>query len=134
MPLTQTERERVKIHMGYGNVSMAASLTFGFPRPVQTMFLVEDAMNFLNEDGVNRVRQIIGILDKIECRLVETVDVLIASRAGDTDINLQAPDMIEREYVRWADRLADALMVPKYPFSRRTTGGVGGIRNIKVRS
>lgn len=135
LTLTQAERERVKIHLGYMNVSMAASLTFGFPRPVQTMFLVEDAMSFLNDDGVLRVRQLIAILDKIECRLIETVDFLIAENAGDTKINLDAPGMIEREYVRWSMRLADALGVPPYPFSKRFMGGgAGGIGNIKVHS
>ena len=50
--LTEEEKERVRYHLGYmetsfGGNQTAASLQFGIPRPVQTMFLVEEAIQNL---------------------------------------------------------------------------------------
>lgn len=122
MPLTVEEREKVKTHTGYGNVSMGASLAFGFARPIQTIFIVEDAMNLLNEVGVARVRNCLGILDQIECRLVAALPNLEFTKVDSIETNLAICDALEVEYVRWASRLADALMIPHYPFSRRFAG------------
>lgn len=122
MPLTLQERARVKTALGYGNVSAGASLSFGFARPIQTMFIVEDAMNLVTEEGVQRVRTVLGILDQIECRLVQALTLLDVVQVGEVKPNLEVCDRLEVEYVRWVNRLCDELMVPKYPFSSRFSG------------
>lgn len=133
MPLTPEERARCKTHTGYGNVTLGASLAFGMARPIQTMFIIEDAMNLINEFGVARVRNVLGILDQIECRLVAALPLLQGESIGDLKPNLSVCSALEGEYVRWADRLSDELMVPRYPFSRRFSGlGPGMAGNVRV--
>src|SRR5690348_18082117 len=44
-------------HMGYLQVSPAASITYGIPAPIQTMFLVEAAMDRLLVNAEDRVRK-----------------------------------------------------------------------------
>jgi hypothetical protein len=123
--LSDADKERVRYHLGYLNTSFAASLTLGIPRPVQTLFLVEDAMGLLIPHAVTRVRCILDTMDNIEARLRKQLDTLGVSKAGELDLHplkdrgQLVTDSLEREYVRWGNRLADILGVPHYPFSAR---------------
>lgn len=139
MPLSSDERYRIKYHLGYLATTTAASLSFGIPRPVETLFLVETAMNNVPEGfPVAKVRELLGVLDGIETKLIaaqtrlaaESIDsiTLRTTKQGESE-----PDALEREYRRWGGRLADMLGVPFYPYSERytTTGGTMA-GNVKI--
>lgn len=132
MALTPEEKVRVRYHLGYLNVQPAASLSFGIPKPQQTMFLVEQSMDLLIAGAEDIVRRLIGILDSIECKLLEAAEYLVAESIGDLKLREKAPQALEQEYGRWAKRLADTLGVPLYPFSARFSGGSGGAGNVPV--
>lgn len=137
MPLTESDRERVRYHLGYLEVSEAAALTFGLLRPIETLFVVETAMTNLLEISVPRVLALLGYLDTIECRLLTSQERLAASKLGDLSTRENEPDLLEREYVRWAGRLADVLGAPFYPYSNRFRstmmgGGLGYTGSIPV--
>ena len=131
MALTQEEKERIRYHLGYLSVQPASSMQFGQPRPVQTLFLVESAMNNLLEVAEGRLRNMLDILDRIECHLVDGLDRLAAKRLDGIELNNKEPDMLEHEYKRWAGRLADLLGVPLYPYSKRF-GPEMGAGNVPV--
>jgi hypothetical protein len=137
--LTPQDKERVRYHLGFLNTEFAGSIQFGLPRPVQTLFIVEDAMNLVvDEFAIDRVRRMLKILDDIECRLVASQDRLAASALGELKIERQGPqepDLLEREYYRWGGRLADHLGVPTYAYSNRYKNGQpgGGVRNVPVK-
>jgi hypothetical protein len=132
LALTTAERERVRYHLGYLQVEPAASISFGIPRPIQTLFLVETALTNLLEVAEPRLRKIIQVMDDIECKLIDSVDVLEASQMGDLHTRENAPGLIDKEYYRWASRLADMLGVPLYPYSARFKQFIGG-GNVPVR-
>jgi hypothetical protein len=141
-PLTEEEKARVRHHTGYPEVTSAASISFGIPRPAQVAFLLESAMNLILGTSVDRVRQILQILDDIEQQMVDAQCYLVADQleelklAGSGDSkNRLVTDRLESEYVRWAERLVDIFGVPLYPFSARFKGRSGGRRvgNIAVR-
>lgn len=134
MPLTDTEKERVRYHLGYLAVQPAASLSFGIPRPIQTVFLLETAMNNIIEVSCDRVRSIVRTMECIEQKLTEALDRLAVERIDEITIRDGEPDRLEREYGRWGGRLADMLGVPFYPYSNRFKN-VGGVMagNIPVR-
>lgn len=123
MPITPQEKVRIRYHLGYLNVQMAGSIQWGLPRPIQTLFIVEEAMNNVIEDAVGIVRNIVQVLDRVEAKLVESQDRLAAMKLGEItlrDANTPLePDLLENEYKRWAFRLADTLGVPLYAYSRR---------------
>lgn len=136
MALQPRDRSRVKYHLGYLAVQAAASIQFGIPRPIQTMFLVEDSMNNLIDDGFNvqNVLRILGVLDTVECHLVETLDYLAANRLGNLEVRPDQAQALELEYDRWSQRLADILGVPRYPYSARNQASAGvAAGNIRVR-
>jgi hypothetical protein len=120
MPLTESEKEKIRYHTGYMETSFAASMQLGIPRPVQTVFLLESAMSLLtNEDAVNRVRGILAQLERLEEQLKSATCSLVAEQVGDLKLRANFPDLLEKEYVRWAKRLADILGTPLYAYSTR---------------
>jgi hypothetical protein len=128
MALTTQERERVRYHLGYLNVGMAGSIQFGLPRPIQTLFIVEEAMDQLLAVGEDRVRRTLNVLDGVECKLIDAQKYLVAESLGDLKIRDGHPDRLEKEYRRWAMRLADQLGVPLYAYSNRfSSGGAGNV-------
>lgn len=118
-PFTADEKARIRYHLGYLNVQEPTSLSFGIPRPLQTVFLIESAMNNVIDAARDKVRQIIGIMDGVECRLVDAQERLAASRLDTLTMRVDEPDALEKEYMRWGLRLADLLGVPPYAYSTR---------------
>lgn len=131
---TPFEKGRIRYHLGYLGVQPAASLQFGIPRPIETIFLVETAMDKVIDDGFtpDKIRQLLGILDNVECLMQATLPNLQAMKMGQLELREDAEDAYEREYNRWAARLADILGVPLYPYAKRNRDAVDGV-NIRVR-
>ena len=124
--LTDAEKERVRYHTGYMETSFAASLQMGIPRPIQTIFLLEQAMSLLVADAAcDRVRGLLCRLDAIEEQLFRATKTLVAEKLGEMVLHplrgrgVLATDSIEGEDRRWAHRLADILGIPLYPYSTR---------------
>lgn len=125
--LTDAEKARVRYHLGYLASGFAASLQYGLPRPVQTVFMLESAMSGLVEaDALDRVRKILATLDKIEDKMICATDQLGVESLGEIKLRANHPDLLEKEYSRWSSRLADILGVPKYAFSEKTRRGGPG--------
>lgn len=124
--LNEKDKERVRYHLGYMATSSAPSMQLGIPRPQQTVFLLEQGLMLLtNMYAVNRVICILDKLDAIEQKLFENVDNTTVDRVGNLQMHpkrgqgLLGTDSLDREYLRWAQRLADVFGVPFYPFSSR---------------
>lgn len=135
MPSTFTaaERERIRYHLGYMNTTQAASISLGIVRPVQTMWLVESAMDLITLEGEPRVRKLINQLECIEEQMFCATPKLAVVKTGDTELRQDEIDALEREYKRWAQRLADQLGVPLYYWSSKFKNNAGpGISNIPV--
>ena len=136
MAFTTQEKERIRYHLGYMQVTVAASISFGIPRPIQTSFLVESAMDLLLVEAEPRVRRILKILDNLEKQIEAAACTLAAAQLGELTLRgaepgRTFPDLLEREYSRWAKRLADIFGVPLYAYSTRfKKSGPGG--NIPV--
>jgi len=122
------EKERIKYHMGYTGQATAAGLAYGLPVPIQTMFLVESAIDRLPTTSEDRVRKLITTLDKIECKMEGGLDSLEVTRVEQVEIRKDHIDELEKEYCRWAARLADVVGAPLYPGAAkfRSLLGVGG--------
>jgi hypothetical protein len=135
MAFTVQEKERIRYHLGYLAVQPAASIQFGIPRPIQTLFLVETAMQNILPEAEDRVRRTLGIMDDIELKLVDAQDRLVARRLNGLELRDGEPDLLEKEYARWGARLADILGVPFYPFATRFRAAGGVVAgSIPVRS
>lgn len=119
MAFTDQEKQRIRYHTGYPSVQSAAALSFGMVKPLQTLFLLESAMNLILPVAEDKVRSLLNILDGIECRLTDAQDRLAAKSVDNLTMRPDEPAALEAEYRRWANRLADVLGVPLYAYSLR---------------
>ncbi len=134
MAFTNAEKARIRYHLGYLGVQLAGSVSFGLPRPIQTNFIVEDAMNMVISEHEGQVRTMVARCDVTEERIFQAQGRLKAESLGEIKLRADECDALEKEYGRWARRLADILGVPLYAFSSKFqgAGGAGGAGNIPV--
>lgn len=135
--LNPQDKERVRYHLGYQSVEPAASIQLGFPRGAQPQFLVEAALERVMAPAVPRIYELLGILDGIERQMVDALKRLKAQQLGELKLrnsNEEATeqDLLENEYLRWAQRLADHLGVPLNVYAARFQGLAGGGINTPV--
>lgn len=137
--LADKDIERARYHLGFLTVTVASSFAFSIPAATEVQFMFESAIRRVQTISEPRVVQLLDKLDEIECVLFRASSELFAKRAGDLEPNLEQPSDVDREYVRWACRLADMLGITPYPFSERfkilAQGGLSGARagNVSVR-
>ena len=123
----------------FGGNQAAASLQLGIPKPLQTVFLLESAIQTLlvNPHAVDRVRRTLDTLDTLEEQIRNAACTLVADKLGDLQLHPLRnkgklfTDSLEDEYRRWAYRLSDILGVPIYPYSTRLRQRGPG-RNVPV--
>lgn len=132
MPLLPEDKERIRYHTGYPNVSAVATLAFGLPVSVETGYLIENMMNVVREEAIPRIRRILDVMDGIECLLQESAVHMGATSLGDITTNLKEDDDLERQYCKWAGRLADILRCPLYKGSLRFQKYVFGAAGVNV--
>lgn len=131
MALTDAEVAKVREHLGYAGASQLAGWTMGYPTLTKPVFLFETQVRNIIPENEPKVRKIIGVLDAIECRMIESATAgYPAVRAEDVEPNRQEPVDLEREFVRWGLRLAELLGCPVSPWAERykVRGSVGNIR------
>lgn len=150
MALTEAEKAKCRYHLGYlATTNEAAALTYGMPTTIQPMFLIERALNLLPPQGEIIVRNLLKILDDTEAHMLAAQCQLGADKVGNITLaggggsggmfgksgggGALATDRFEAEVGRWAQRLADTLGVPVYPFSSRFSG-MKGAGSIPVRN
>lgn len=123
--LSEEEKERIRFHLGYMETNFAASLQFGIPRPVQTIFLLEQAMVQLQGPyAIQRCRAVLAKIDCVDDQLLDPgVALLYAKKLGELelregDAGKSSTDLIRKEMLWHIKSLADLLGVPIYPYSR----------------
>lgn len=130
--LDQETQARISAHLGYSRLAQGGILAFGGIVPTQYHFLLDFNKNNLQTEDLPRVLRILCNLDKIECLLMEAAEQsLVLATGGGTQLNERAADRLEKEYTRWALRLADMFAVPVNPLAQRFVGAYGGA-NIPV--
>jgi len=136
--LTDAIKQRIRYHMGYANISPMIAMINGVARPQQTSFLIDVALENVLADTIPYVMRIVQQMDSIEDEIgearaylaVEKVDTIVLRGA---ERGYTHTDLLEREYVRWSNRLADILGCPKYPFAARFNGSsTGGGVNARI--
>ena len=88
-------------------------------------------MNRIPETAIGLIRREIAILDNIEDRLLGALTRLEAEKLSEITLRKDEHDALEREYVRWAKRLADDLGATLNAYSERFRSG-GGIAPLNV--
>ena len=136
MALSDADVARARKHLGYTAARPVGSYAFGFPVLTEPQFLFEQSMKTLVPANEPDVVRMLDVLDQILCRQeAVAMDGAPAEKAEGITPNLNEPDWIEKEYVRFGKRLAEMLGCPVCPWATRfqesESGGMTG--NIRVR-
>ena len=130
MAFTLEDKAKIRRHLGYPNVTAASIYSLGSVVPIETLFIVDAAMNRVLPEAEDDILRFVAVLDRLECLLVNDQDFMVADVVGDVTLSREAADRHREEYVHWGNVLADALGVPIHQFSRRyrTSVSAGSLR------
>lgn len=129
--LTDEEKARIKYHLGYPQTDPVSSIVLGQRAFGQTSFMVDSAMDRIPTSVIGIVRQLVQILDLTEANIIDAQSFLVASAAGEVDINPNHIPNLEEQYAKWAKKLADTLGCPVNQYAAAFQGGCRSM-NISV--
>jgi hypothetical protein len=122
MALTEQEKVSIRHHLGYLNVSAAATFVLGSPSAVEPQFIIESAMDKVLEAALPLVRRIVGILDGLEAQKVEDYENLAVSELGSIKLRPDEQAMLDEQLDYWRGALVNALGITTNPFDKRGGG------------
>lgn len=119
MALNEDEKNACRYYMGYPQIAVAASISFGVPDLSQLNFIMETNMNNVLPKAEARVRRCLQELECTEEQLSKfRPNLELRGVVGSVQFAGQdGMDALERQTVQWTARLADALGAPVNPFS-----------------
>lgn len=130
--LTEDDKSRIRMHMGYPDIQAAASFQVGFPANIETAFIIETAMNKVRQSALPFLRRLLDVLDTFDLQDVDDVSVHVALAVGEITINPKEHMIIDERYDRWLGRLENLLACPRNPYDKRWAGGSAGSINRPV--
>lgn len=130
--LTKEERARIRHHLGYLNVTAAATFVLGVPAAVQTQFMVDGAFDKILPEAENMVKEFVCRLDNVERQVFGNLDLAEIESTGDIKVDPKRLAKLAQTYKIAQEALANAMGVPPNPFDQRSwLQGAGGI-NVPV--
>lgn len=120
--LSDDEKSRIRMHMGYPDIQAAATFLLGFPATIETAYIIEVMMNQVREQALPQLRRILDVLDTFDLQDVDDLSVHVASRVGEIDVNHDEHKLIDTRYDRWLGRLENLIGCSRNPFDKRWAG------------
>lgn len=131
--LTDEEKARIRHHLGYMNVSEAATFALGTPAAIETAFIIETAMNKVLDSALPLLRTYLCRCDETECQRFGSQKNARAQQVGDiTPGGAAEQELLTKNYEYWRESLAGLLGVPPNPFDKRRAVSPSGL-NVPVR-
>jgi hypothetical protein len=134
MSLTEEDKVRARIHMGYVNVTEVATFVLGIPAALQTQYMIEEGFLKILPSAVTRFRQYLDRLDRLEAQIDENSENVEASAVGDIRLRPDAFKEVIMRYKFWQGSLGNMMGVIANPFDMRPFlgGGYGGNSMVNV--
>lgn len=124
-PLTDVEKVNIRYHLGYPGAGRVASASGGIPVLRSPDFMVDLRLTQITDDGtLALLRMLLARCAEAEQKISCVSDELSAEQVGTIKLRgsqrgQRITDLHEAEHTRWAQRMADLLCVPLYPFAPR---------------
>lgn len=117
--LTPEEKVRIRHHTGYTNAATVATAVLGSPSSIETMFIIEQAMNVIRPEAEPQIRRHMQILDGIEAQMIDDLELLAVSAVDEITIRPDEQGQLEGRYLYWRDSLCNLLGIFPNPFDKR---------------
>jgi hypothetical protein len=120
MALSKQDKQRIRHHMGYPEVSQGQTFAVGgIPAPMELNFMIEGAMNLVLPESEGWLRQVLTNLDGIESQIIQDQPNLAGKSVGNVVVNLDEFKMLLQQYGYWQGSLSNILAIPANPFDKR---------------
>lgn len=119
MAFTPQEKVKIRHHLGFLNVTNAATFSLGIPQAVETQFIIERAMDLVLVEAEVEARRHVSILDRIEGQMVEDHDLLAVEKVGEITIRKDEQNQLRKEYEYWRNALANVMGIYPNPWDKR---------------
>jgi hypothetical protein len=110
--LTDEERVSCKHHLGYPNANAIQTFVLGVPQALESLFIVEGAMNAIAPGAEERCRRTLRRLDRLEEQIEENSDALVLTKADEVEFREDEFEKIMQRYRYWVGELCNLLGVP----------------------
>lgn len=135
MAISEHDKNRCRVHLGYGQVQQSSTFVLGVPAAVQTAFMIEGTWARILPSAEKQFISTLDRLDQIYERIFESVDNLDAKKVGNIELNDRQFQQLLERYRFFQGVVANSLQIPPNPFDQRFSGygdgGAGGM-NIPV--
>lgn len=132
MSFSDQEKVKIRHHLGYLNVTNAATFVLGIPQAVETQFIIERAMNLVPAAAEGEVRRHVSILGGLEDLMVCGHEHLAIDSIGEIDVRADEQEALTKRYQYWQNSLANLLGIYPNPFDKRFSAA-GARVNVPVR-
>lgn len=133
MSLTDEEKAKVRHHLGYANVSEAASFQLGIPAAIQTQFMIELAWDKVLPAAENLLKILICRMDDVEREVYSGLDLASLTKTGAIEVNPKRLNELGKHYCLAQQSLSNLVAVPPNPFDARSwIAQSGGGMNVRV--
>ena len=131
--LTPEERVSVKHHLGYPNATSIETFVLGVPAAMESLFMLEGAMNAVDPAAEGRLRKTLMRLERVDDQIEDNQDALLLSKADEVEFRENELELLVMRYQRWQGELCNLLGIPgPNPFDARYSSWNGGGINIAV--
>lgn len=130
--LSKEERARIRHHLGYLNVSAAATFQLGVPAALQTQFMIDNAFDKVLPEAEVMVREFLCRLNDVESQVFGNLDLAEIESTGTIKVDPKRLPKLAQTYKIAQEALANLMGVPPNPFDQRSwIAGAGGM-NVPV--
>jgi hypothetical protein len=131
MAFSDSEKMRIRHHMGYMNVSKVESFALGIPAAFPTTFIIEGAMNKVIPAAEPKVRETLDRLDEVEKQIFESSDYRDVNQVDEIQMRPDALEARKQDYKYWQNTLGNLLGVIPNPYDMRYALA-GNLINVRV--
>lgn len=132
MPLTDTEKHSIEYHLGWVQDTQVLAMQ-GNVTEHEIISMLRANIERTTEDKVYRVREALCECQRVQDELKAVRKRFGVKAVGSTALdNREAVELLENEYTRWTDKLADMYGGHKNPYSRehqQLTGASGVVES-----
>lgn len=119
MPLTEQDKVKIRHHLGYSSVTNAFVFALGYPSSAETRFMIEGAMDRVQEAAIPELRRILQIMDGIEEQGVADHELLAVTAVGEISVRGDEHGALDAQYSKWAGALCNMLGIERNPNDQR---------------
>lgn len=127
MPLTDTEKAKVKKYLGYPLIERQYADNYW---DFKTSFVIDRILDNLPDEAVTVVQDYLAKLDSLETALADLADTTMVEGVGSVRLRDDAAKRIKSQMRHWVHAIADVLNVEVKPGSAYAGAGI----NVEVKS